>query len=99
MRRRPAARGVARSRPGVSDMSSSFFHGRSRFPFRLASLDRFPLVVILLAFCETDGNLDAPVLEVHPDGHERHPLLLDLADQLADLLAVQEQFSATQRFM
>src|SRR5258706_13405954 len=75
------------------------FHGRARFALDLAPLYGLALVVVFLAFGETHGHLDAAVLEVQPDGHERHALFDGLADQLADLLAVQQQLAPAQRLV
>src|SRR5687768_5234200 len=43
-----------------------------RFAIDLPALDRLALVVLFLAFGQTDRHLHAAVLEVHPHGHERH---------------------------
>src|SRR5713101_6864878 len=72
---------------------SSFFHGCARFPIRLAALDRFAFVVVLLALREADRHFDTAVLEVHPDGDQGHPLLDGLPDQLLDLLPVQQELA------
>src|SRR4030095_13875403 len=69
----------------------SFLDGCPRFPIGVAALDRLALVVVLLALGEADRHLDAPFLEVHPDGDQRHPLLDRLANQLLDLLPVQQE--------
>src|SRR5215831_1760440 len=53
----------------------SFLDRCARFARRFAPLDRLALVVRLLPFRETDGDLDAPVLQVHPDRHQRHAAL------------------------
>src|SRR5262249_10606991 len=73
--------------------------GRARFAIRFAALDRLALVVVLLALRQADGHLHASVLEIETRRDERHPFFDGLADQLADLAAVQQQFSAAQRLM
>ena len=72
----------------------SLLHGRARLAIDLALLDRVALVVRLLALGERQRQLDAPVLEIHPQRHERHAALDGLADQLPDFVAVQQQLSA-----
>src|SRR5258706_9801697 len=54
----------------------------------VALLLHLALVVLLLALGEPDLQLHAPLRIVQVEGHERVPLLLDLADELADLLGV-----------
>src|SRR6516162_722919 len=73
---------------------SSFLHSRPRFPLGLTPPDGLAFVVRLLAFREADGDLHAAILQIHPDGHDRHAALRRLADQLADFLAVQQQLAA-----
>src|SRR5262249_20412386 len=71
----------------------SFLDCCARFAVGLAALDRLALVVRLLAFCEADGDLHAPIFQVHADGHDGHAALGGLANQLADLLTVQQQLA------
>src|SRR5262249_40996292 len=71
----------------------SFFYGCARFARGFAALDGLALVVRLLALCEADRDLHAPVLQVHADGHDRHAALGRLPNQLADLLPVQQQLA------
>src|SRR6185312_1000713 len=78
-------------------------------PFRLdrrpcfargfAPLDRLALVVLFLALRGRHRHLDAAVLEVETRRHERHALLDRLADQLADLVAVQQELAPAQRLV
>ena len=70
-----------------------------RFAIGFAPLDRLALVVFLLALGEADGHLHAAVLEVHPNGHEGHALLDRLANQLANLVPVQQQLARSQRLV
>src|SRR5437868_8250927 len=79
--------------------STARFDGRARFAVDLAALDRLALDVLLLAARQADGNLYAAVLEVQPRRHERHALLDGLADQLADLVPVQQQLAPAQRLV
>src|SRR5262245_26103355 len=76
-----------------------FLHGRPRLAIGPAPLDRLALVVSLLAFREPEGNLDPTVLEVHAGRHERHAALDRLADQLSNLLAVQQQLALPRRLV
>src|SRR6185295_9584110 len=74
-------------------------HRGARLAIGLALLHRLALVVLLLAPGEADGHLDAAVLEVDAQRHERHPALDRLADQLANLALVQQQLAAAQRLV
>src|SRR5690348_15325997 len=75
---------------------SSRLDRRTRFAVGFAALDRFALVVLLLAFREADGDLHASVLVIEADGDERHPLLYGFPNQFPDLVAVQQQLAPTQ---
>src|SRR5687767_12755102 len=100
MPRRPAtkrARLLTEAAPATSPLPP--FDCRARLPLGLAPLDGFALVVFLLALCEADRDLHAAILEVHPDGDERHPLLDGFADELQDFVAVQQQLPAAQRLV
>src|SRR5205814_9700324 len=65
----------------------------------LALLDDLPLVVTLSAAGDAELDLGSPVLGVHPEGHEGVTLLRDGADELADLVLVQEELSGAQRIV
>src|SRR4029079_6963718 len=78
---------------------AAFLHGGARFAVRLAALDRLTLVVRLLAFCQRDRDLHTAVLEIHPRRDDRHASLGRLANQLPDLLPVQEQRAAPRRLV
>src|SRR5262249_38642200 len=84
---------VAHSLTLVRSAGSALFYGRTSLPLDFPPLDRLALVVRLLAPGEGESQLDAAVLEVHPDRHERHPALDGLPDQFPDLLAVQQQLA------
>src|SRR3954468_10895941 len=71
----------------------------ARFAVRVAPLHRFALVVILLAPRQADGHLYPAVLEVHADRDQRHPFFDRLANQLPDLLAMQEQLATPERLV
>src|SRR5687767_8982380 len=81
------------------DSPRARFHGRARLAIDLAAADRLALVVRLLAARETEQDLDASVLEIELERHERQSLLGDAADQLADLFPVQQQLALTQLFV
>src|SRR4029453_8275990 len=83
----------------VRSTRSPLLDSCARLALGLAALDGLPLVVRLFAFRQADGHLDAAVLEIHPDRHERHAPLDGLANQLPDLLAVQEQLAAALRIV
>src|SRR5215207_7074963 len=72
-------------------LSSGHLHRGAGFAVRFPLLDGFPLVVRLLALRQADGDLHFAALEVEPQRHEREPTFDGLANQLADLLPVQEQ--------
>src|SRR5438093_7937743 len=75
----------------VSFTLSPRLHRRPRFAVGFPALDRLALVVLLLAFREAYGHLYPAVLEVHPDRNQRHPFFDRLADQLSNLVPMQEQ--------
>src|SRR5882672_5216313 len=89
----------ARGRSAKASALPPRFDRRAGLAIRFAALDRLALVVVLLAFGEADGNLHAPLLVVQPDRHERHALLDRLADQFADLVAIEQQLAAAQRLV
>lgn len=47
----------------------------------------------LFAACQRQGNFDPAALEVHFQRHQGQALLFDFADQLANFLAVHQQFA------
>ena len=56
--------------------------------------------MLLLAFSQPEFDLGkAPLGEIDAEWDEREPLLLRLAEELIDLLAVEEQFPSTERFV
>src|SRR6266702_4235 len=77
----------------------SFLDGGACFAIRLAAFDRLALVVRLLALGQADGHLHTAVLQVHAHGHQRHPALDGLANQLSDLLSVEQQLPPTRRLV
>src|SRR5688500_12189968 len=66
-------------------------------PLRLLLLQRLALVVQLAALRDGEVDLGASALEVDLERNERAPLLLDASDQLADLLAMEEQPARSKR--
>ena len=52
-----------------------------------------------LPFARLTATFTRPFLKYMPDGNERHAPLDRLADQLADLVAMQQQLAATQRLV
>src|SRR6266542_2121241 len=63
----------------------------------VALLHRLALVVLLLAFRETDVELDAAAAVVEIERHERVAGTLDLADEAADLVAMEQQLARARR--
>src|SRR4051795_2683662 len=66
---------------------------------RVAGGQRLPLVVGPLAARQGDLDLRLAVLEVQRQRHKREPTLLRLADQLRDLLAVQQELARPPRLV
>lgn len=76
------------------------FHCPFYFAGGFARFNGFPSVMLLLAFGQPEFDLGkAPLGEVDAKRDEREPLLLCLAEELIDLLAVEEQFSSTERLV
>src|SRR5215210_1073149 len=73
--------------------SEAFFHGA--FDLAVCRLfgDLTPLVVLTLAACDSDLELDDSVLGIELEGDEGLPLFLALADEAVDLLSVQQQLA------
>ncbi len=77
-----------------------FFHRPFHFAAGFARFDGFPAVMLLLAFGQPEFDLSyAPLGEIDAERDEREPLLFRLAEELIDLLAVEEQFSRTERLV
>jgi hypothetical protein len=75
-------------------------HRPFHFAAGFARLDGFPAVMLLLAFGQPEFDLGmAPLGEIDAERDEREPLLLRLAEELIDLLAVEEQFPSTERLV
>ena len=56
--------------------------------------------MLLLAFGQTEFDLGKAALgEIDAERDEREPLLLCLAEELIDLLAVEKQFPSAERFV
>src|SRR5688500_9148257 len=63
------------------------------FAFGVASGDRLALVVLPLAPSDRDLDLGPAVLEVQPQRHERHALLVGCSRELVDLAVMQEELA------
>src|SRR5262245_9445541 len=72
---------------------------RPGLAIRFAALDRLALVVLLLAPGEADRDLHPAVLVVQPDRHQGHAFFDRLANQLPDLVAIEQQLAAAQRLV
>lgn len=70
-------------------------HGRPGLGLHLAIALGLPLVMELLALPHSNLDLDLAVLQIHLRGNEGQPFLLGRAEQLIDLLAMQQQFPLT----
>src|SRR6478672_2555879 len=82
-----------------TSLSMPIFHRGTCLAIDLALANGLTLVVRLLALRETDRELDAAALVVEAKRHECHAALHGPANQLADLLAMQEQLAAPRRLM
>src|SRR5262249_22185529 len=80
-------------RPAQSakELAAPALDGGARLALRLSSLDRLSFVEALLALRQSNFELRAPVLEIHPQRHDRHALFGGLPEQLAELLVVQQE--------
>src|SRR6266508_5871006 len=74
-------------------------HGPVDLAAGVGLLQRFALIVGLLALRNGDLNLRDAALEVHPQRHEREAAFLSLGGELFDLAAVQEQLSRALRLV
>ena len=70
---------------------SSPRHRFARFLIRRPPALGLALIPKLLAFCQRKFNLYSTVLEIHPRGDQRQPLLSRLSNQLANLLPVHQK--------
>src|SRR5215207_5740036 len=75
----------------------------SRFAFSTAGFVTFcnggAFVVSLLAFCQSDLDFGASILQIDADRHHGHAFDANVIPQFADLLFVQEQAPSSARFM
>ena len=70
------------------------------FAAGFARLNGFPAVMLLLPFGQPELDLGQATLgKIDPERDEREPLLLRLAEELVDLLAMEEQFPGTERLV
>src|SRR5437660_950025 len=74
-------------------------HGSRDFPLGVPFRDRLALVELALASGQADLDLCMIAGEVNAQRDERVTLLLHLADQARDLLAVQQELARAQRVM
>src|SRR5438105_15000237 len=74
-------------------------HASGDFSLGVPFRDRLALVELALASGQADLDLGMVAGEVNAQRDERVTLLLDLADQARDLLAVQHELARTQRVM
>ena len=87
----------ARSRGGCLPL---LFHCPFHFSARFTCFYGFPAVMLLLAFGQPEFNLRKTSFgEINAERNEREPLLLRLAEEFIDLLAMEEQFPRTERLM
>src|SRR5262249_61839354 len=89
---------VRRRRMPESWSTVSIFERALDFPPHGFACDRFPFVVQLLAFGESDFNFRAAVLEVDLQRDDRVPAFPHASPQAIDLAAVKQQL-ARARFL
>src|SRR6202008_2392894 len=85
------------SRPRVR--STPGFDSGPGLAIDFGALYRFALFVLLLPLGESDGPFHSAVLEVHAHRDEGHAALDGLANQLLNLVAVEQQLSPAQRLV
>src|ERR687898_1969167 len=73
--------------------AEALFHGAFDLAVCCLLGDLTPLVVLTLAACDGDLELDEAEFGVELEGDEGLPLLLALADEAVDLLPVQQQLA------
>ena len=94
------ARSGSTGGPRLPRCSLPLFHRPFHFAAGFAPLDAFPSVMQLLAFGQPEFDLGkAPLGEVDAERDEREPLLLRLAKELIDLLAVEKQLPSAERLV
>ena len=67
------------------------FHGPGCLAIRLLALEGLALIVEFLAVADADLEFEPPVLEVEPGRDQGQSFLLDLLDDLADFVTLQQQ--------
>ena len=90
------------SRPFVNDWAKALFpnldaHQALFFPIPVAFLFGFSLVVLFLAFCQSDFDFDSAFLKVQIQRHQSVSGAFNQPYQFADLLGVQEKFACPDR--
>src|SRR6187402_649670 len=101
-----ASRGVAvRTRP----MAPSWFRtsksisaaaiGLAQFAFGVGRLERLPFVVEVFAARHGQLHFCTPFFEVHPERHQREPLVGRLAGELLDLTLMQQELARSLRLV
>src|SRR3990172_4116315 len=99
-----AARGVERRGPGASRASRRLIgllppprHRTLHLAFRLSLRDRVPSIGVLAAAGEPERHLGPALIEVDLERNERVAALLDLAPDLVDLLAAEQELAVPER--
>src|SRR4051812_41468645 len=76
------------------------FHRSLHFTPGFAFFDGFPPVMLFFAFGQPEFNFGkAPLGKIDAERDEREPLLLRLAEEFIDLLAVKKQLPSTERLV
>ena len=76
-----------------TDLFVPFLQSHRHVAVHILLLHVFALVVKLFPLGQPHFDLDQAILEIEPERHYGIPLLADLAEELADLLFVEEEFS------
>src|SRR5207237_10808591 len=82
-----------RARPAAARSWALALDAAGQLPLRHAAFQVFALVVQLLGLGERDRHLGGAVLEVQLEWDERESLAARAADELADLVCVQQQLA------
>ncbi len=83
----------------MDDLPASLFYHAFHFTLRLFFLDGLALVKCLLAFCQADHDLGLAADKVYLERNKGIAFLGDLADELADLFFMKQEFACPERLV
>jgi len=82
-----------------NNLPASLFYHAFHFTLRFFFLDGLSLVKCFLAFCQANQNLCLTTDKVYLERNEGVAFLGDLADELADLFFVKQEFACPERLV